>query len=72
MSGEVDTKAVEQEFISVEDRHSLDLIKLKRALAVAHAEKAELTYNNVVLQLTLKYGLKEKDVITEHGEIVRG
>ena len=60
------------EHLSIEDKYALDLIKLRRALAVAHSEKAELAYNNIVLQLTLKYSLKEQDAITEQGEIVRG
>jgi len=64
--------STQAEYLSVEDKHALDLIKLKRALAVAHSEAAELAYNNVVLQLTLKYNLKEQDAITEQGEIVRG
>lgn len=70
---------VEKEFLSEQDKHILDLVKMKRALAVANAEKAlaqnetaEMAYNNLVLQLTFKYGLKEKDLITEAGEIVRG
>jgi hypothetical protein len=60
------------EFITDEDRHTLDLIKMRRMLAATNAEKAELSYNNFVLQLTLKYTLKEKDAITEQGEILRG
>lgn len=64
--------AAKPEFISDEDRHTLDMIKMKRALAIANAEKSELAYSNLVLQLTLKYSLKEKDVITEQGEILRG
>lgn len=69
----------QKEFLSDQDKHALDLVKMKRALALANAEKAlaqnesaELQYNNLVLQLTLKYSLNEKDLITEQGEIVRG
>lgn len=68
-----------KEFLSEQDKHALDLVKMRKALALANAEKAlaqnesaELQYNNVVLQLSFKYGLKEKDVITEQGEIKRG
>jgi hypothetical protein len=68
-----------KEFLSDQDKHALDLVKMRKALALANAEKAlaqnesaELQYNNVVLQLSFKYGLKEKDVITEQGEIKRG
>jgi hypothetical protein len=73
--GQVEQK---KEFLSGEDKHALDLVKMKKALALANAEKAlaqneaaELYYNNLVLQLTFKYSLKEKDSITEQGEIVR-
>lgn len=69
----------QKEFLSDQDKHALDLVKMRKALALANAEKAlaqnesaELQYNNVVLQLSFKYGLKEKDVITEQGEIKRG
>lgn len=70
---------MKKEFLSDQDKHALDLVKMKKALALANAEKAlaqnesaELQYNNLVLQLTFKYSLKEKDVITEQGEIKRG
>ncbi len=72
MSGENVPVEVSKEFLTDSDRHTLDSIKLKRALAIANAEKAELMYSNLVLQLTLKYSLKEKDAITEQGEILRG
>lgn len=82
MSGEATPKeptTESREFLSEQDKHALDLVKMKKALALANAEKAlaqneaaELQYNNLVLQLTFKYSLKEKDVITEQGEIKRG
>ena len=60
------------------DRHVLDMAKMKRSLALANAEKAlaqneaaELGLNNIVLQLTMKYNLTEKDTINEQGEILR-
>ena len=76
----LDTLAEQQkEFLTDADKHTLDMIKMKRQLALANAEKAlaqneasELTYTNLVLQLTFKYSLKEKDQITEQGEIIRG
>lgn len=67
-----------KEFLSEQDKHALDLVKMKMALALANAEKAlaqnetaKITYENLVLQLTFKYSLKEKDIITEQGEIIR-
>jgi len=67
-----------KEYLSEQDKHALDLVKMKRALALANAEKAlaqnesaELAYNNLVLQISFKYGLKEKDLINEQGEIIR-
>lgn len=74
MSGEniqVD-ETIHKEFINDADKYALDLIKLHRALAKANVDKTELTYNNLVLQLTLKYSLKDRDSITEQGEILRG
>lgn len=70
---------VEQsEFLTEQEKYALDLCKMKRALALANAEKAlaqnevaELTLNNLVLQLKFKYSLAGTDKITEHGEIVR-
>jgi hypothetical protein len=76
---EKDAPAATKEFLSENDKHALDLIKLKRALSAATAEKVlaqnevtELTYTNLLLKLSMKYGLKEKDLITEQGEIIRG
>ncbi len=87
MSGKVKTAEVmptmpvmqQKEHLTDQDRYALELVKMKRAVALANAEKAlaqneaaELTYKNLVLQLTFKYALKEHDLITEQGEIVRG
>lgn len=61
------------------DRMSLELAKSQRQTALAEAktalaqnEKAELSYKYVVLQLYMKYGLTERDAISEAGEILRG
>ncbi len=68
----------QKEFLADADKSILDLVKMQRTVAVAQAEKAlaqnetaELRYNNVVLQLTMKYGLSGNDTITEQGEILR-
>lgn len=60
------------------DKTTLDTAKMKRELALANAktalaqsENAELSYNNVVLQLALKYKLANGDIINEDGTIER-
>jgi hypothetical protein len=67
------------EQLSQEDRHTLDIAKMNRKLALAAAEKAlaennsaELSYKYVVLQLYMKYGLTEVDAIDEQGFVHRG
>lgn len=59
------------EKLSVEDRHLLDMEKMKKELALTHARMADTSYNNVVLQLAIKYKLNEGDVIGDTGEITR-
>lgn len=61
------------------DRLTLELAKSNRKTALAEAqtalaknENAELAYKLVVIQIYMKYGLNEKDAITEAGEIRRG
>lgn len=61
------------------DRLALELAKSKRQTALAEAktalannENAELSYKYVVLQLYMKYGLSERDAVSEAGEILRG
>lgn len=61
------------------DRMVIELAKANKKTALAQAEKslaqnelAELSYKYVVLQLYMKYGLTEADVITESGEIIKG
>lgn len=77
---EKDTKSVET-FVKLQevDRLSLELSKANRKTALAQAEKAlaqnetaELAYKYMVLQIYMKYGLTEADVITENGEILKG
>lgn len=60
------------------DRMALELAKSKRQTALAEAktalaqnENAELAYKYVVLQLYMKYGLTERDAISEAGEILK-
>jgi hypothetical protein len=60
------------------DRMALELAKSQRQTALAEAktalaqnEKAELSYKYVVLQLYMKYGLTERDAISENGEIIK-
>lgn len=60
------------------DKAALDLAKVKRELALekaktvlAQSEVAELSYNNVILQLALRYHLIDGDVITDDGIIQR-
>jgi hypothetical protein len=66
------------EFLSELDKGLIDNTKLKRELALervknalSQSENAELLYNNVILQLAMKYKLKEGDIITEDGTIKR-
>lgn len=61
------------------DRLALELAKSRRQTALAEAktalannETAELSYKYVVLQIYMKYGLNEKDAISEAGEVLRG
>lgn len=60
------------------DRLALELAKSKRQTALAEAktalannENAELSYKYVVLQLYMKYGLTDRDAISEAGEILK-
>lgn len=56
----------------------IETAKMKRELSLANvksalvqSENAELSYNNILLQLALKYRLNEGDVIEEDGTIKR-
>ena len=67
------------EKIAEVDRMALELAKSKRETALAEAktalannEKADLAYRYVVLQIYLKYGLSDRDALSEAGDIVRG
>lgn len=60
------------------DRLALELAKSRRQTALAEAktalannENAELAYKYIVLQLYMKYGLTERDAISESGEILK-
>lgn len=67
------------EQLDAQDRHTLEMAKMNRKLALAAAEKAlaennsaEISYKYVVLQLYMKYGLTEADAIDEQGFVHRG
>lgn len=75
---EEEVLTIAPEFISDGDKNLLEQTKLKRELAVekvksaiASNENAELQYNNIILQLAIKYSLKEGDIIGEDGMIKR-
>lgn len=60
------------------DKTLLDMAKVKRELgiekaksALAQSEAAELSYNNTILQLAIKYHLIDGDVIADDGTIKR-
>ena|ERR1700743_1619313 len=60
------------------DKTVLDLAKAKRETALekaktalAQSEVSELAYNNVILQLAIKYRLVDGDMINEDGSIKR-
>jgi hypothetical protein len=60
------------------DKSVLDIAKAKKELAltqaklaIAQSESAGLTYDNIVLQLAMKYQLKEGNIISEDGTIIR-
>jgi regulator of replication initiation timing len=66
------------ERLAENDKTMLETAKLKRELgveraktALAQSESSELTYNNVILQLALKYGLNNGDILNEDGTITR-
>lgn len=65
-------------FLLEADKLALDLAKEQRKTALAEAktalannEKAELSFKYVVLQLYMKYGLTDRDAISEQGEIIK-
>lgn len=60
------------------DKNSLDMVKMKRELALekartalSNSENAELQYNHLILQLAHKYSLVDGDKIAEDGSIMR-
>lgn len=63
-----------KEELKLEERDFLILktAKAENKSALAQAEVAELSYRNLVLQLFLKYGLTQEDIIDENGNIVKG
>ncbi len=74
----VESVAAPSSKLSDEDKHVLELSKMKRALALSNAEKAlaqnesaEAQYRYIILQLSVKYNLKNDDIINDDGSIVR-
>jgi hypothetical protein len=66
------------EKLSDSDKATLDGVKAKAEMAfekaktaVAQSESAKLSYDNIVLQLALRYKLNEGDTISDNGEIKR-
>ena len=59
------------ERLSESDNSSLLLSKVKAELAVEKAKAAQLSYDNIVLQLALKYKLTDGDIIGDDGVIQR-
>jgi hypothetical protein len=60
------------------DKSFLDLAKARRETALANAKTAlaqseisELSYNNAILQLAIRYRLADGDIINEDGSITR-
>jgi len=77
-SGEKLVSEKPQETLSSEDKHHLDMAKVKRQLVLAQAEKAlaqneaaETAFNYLVLQIYVKYGLTDVDGIDDNGNILR-
>lgn len=71
----------EQEKVRLDevDRMALEVAKANKKTTLANAEKAlaqnetaELAYKYIVLQVYMKYGLTEKDAISEGGDILKG
>lgn len=52
-------------------RSKKEMILEKAKTALAQSETAELAYNNIILQLALRYHLVDGDVIKEDGSIKR-
>jgi hypothetical protein len=66
------------ESLSPQDKLDLDDAKRKineardkAQIAALQVQTSELTYNNTILRLALKYGLVDGDLISENGEITR-
>ena len=67
-----------EETISDKDQVVFNKVKMQQDLAMAYVEKAlaqheaaKLAYNNIILQLTIKYNLSQEDALTEDGAIKR-
>ena len=60
------------EKLSEQDFHTLEMARMKRALGQSQLDTLNILYENVMLQVSIKYRLTDKDQINERGEIVRG
>lgn len=65
--------------ISETDKLVLELLKMKKILAMSQVEKAvaqqetaEIALRHTVLQIYMKYGLSEVDIIDDSGNIIYG
>lgn len=72
------SESPQKEYLTSEDKNVFDTVKNKLMFAKLTAEKvlaenqaAELSYQNVLLRLAMKYNLKDGDNINEDGELVR-
>ncbi len=67
-----------EDSLSQEDAHRLEIAKLKKVLAQTNLEKAQaqseainMYFENILMSLSVKYSLTDKDSIDEKGKIVR-
>jgi len=73
-----DLKVSVTEKLADTDKMALESVKVKAELAleraktaVSQSESAKLIYDNVILQLAMKYKLTDGDTIDDTGEIKR-
>lgn len=79
MTNEVNPAIVKTaESISESDKATLDIAKMKQEVALANtkaalsqSELSKVAYDNIILQLALKYKMSHGDKIEENGQITR-
>ncbi len=71
-------KAEPQESLSVEDKHHLEVAKVRRQLVLSQAEKAlaqneaaDVSFKYLILQLHVKYHITDVDGLDDNGNIFR-